>query len=74
MLKEVCIMKKLTLLSLLIPFLCLIANFSVPAHAVDRTPGEVVQGATDPYSVTLYEEQNYKNHSVHGSLHQVCAC
>ena len=59
MVKEVCIMKKLTLLSLLIPFFCLISNFPVPAHAVDRTPGEVVQGATDPYSVTLYEEKNY---------------
>lgn len=52
-------MKKVTLLSLLIPLFCLIANFPVPTHAVDRTPGEVVQGATDPYSVTLYEEKNY---------------
>jgi len=57
--KEVCIMKKVTLLSLMIPFFCLIAHFPVPAHAVDRTPGEVIQGTTDPYSVTLYEGKNY---------------
>lgn len=46
-------MKKVTLLSLLIPFFCLISHFSVPAHAV-------VQGETDPYSVTLYEGKNYE--------------
>jgi len=52
-------MKKLTILSLLISFFCLIINFQVPAYAEDRTPGPVIQGTTDPYEVTLYEEKNY---------------
>jgi hypothetical protein len=52
-------MKKLTLLILLITFLCLMVNFPIPVRAQDRTPGPVIQGSTDPYEVTLYEEKDY---------------
>lgn len=52
-------MKKLTLLILLISIFCLIANFPIPARAQDRTPGPMIQGATDPYEVTLYAQKDY---------------
>ncbi len=52
-------MKNLTRLILLLSSFYLIVNLRAPARAQDRTPGPVVQGATDPYEVTLYGEKDY---------------
>lgn len=51
-------MKKLILPLLLISCFFLIMNFPVTAQA-QRTSNQLVQGDSDPYEVTLYQEKNY---------------
>jgi len=52
-------MRKRILVILTVSCICLMTDFAAPAGSQDRTPGQAIQGATDPYEVTLYAGKDY---------------